>query len=294
MANLIDTVVRGSLRVLGTIYGRITNATDSEFAMKIGSSSGTTSVGGATMPVYLKDGEFEVCSASGISVENAVNAENDSSGRSIQDEYKRRGDYNQTFTNSQQFVKSDSTFIYAYFKNNLNAMSVGVSSGGDIIIAEETSDYSGTNRKKILYEEGGHGGTFQFIGNAATASALSIPANKGNATTPIYYNSSTGQFELCTPSSMSVSSATNSSYAGKIGSSTSHPSIGSSSKPVYVNGGTVTACGVELDVNISGTAARATLATNSTYVNGYTINSGTSLPSSIPAGTFFFLLGPTV
>ena len=50
-------------------------------------------------------------------------------------------------------------------------------------------------------------GNVTLNGNSATASALSIPS-KGNNTTPIYYNGNSGQFELCTPSSMSVGNAT--------------------------------------------------------------------------------------
>lgn len=56
----------------------------------------------------------------------------------------------------------------------------------------------------------------------------------------------------------SATTATNSAYAAKIGTSTSASSVGSSTRPVYVSNGDVVQCGQTLGVDISGTAAKAT------------------------------------
>lgn len=64
----------------------------------------------------------------------------------------------------------------------------------------------------------------------------------------------------------------NATSATKIGTST----VGSSTKPVYINGGTPTACSDTISVSITGNAATATKATNAdnaSKVNSHTVNS---------------------
>lgn len=64
----------------------------------------------------------------------------------------------------------------------------------------------------------------------------------------------------------------NATSASKIGTST----VGSSTKPVYINGGTPTACSDTISVSITGNAATATKATNAdnaSKVNSHTVNS---------------------
>lgn len=85
--------------------------------------------------------------------------------------------------------------------------------GSDEIYVRRRSDRDPywSSWKRLVYGDGSNAsGTWgiNISGNAATASALSIPGNKGNNTTPIYYNGNTGQFEVCSPSSMSVGNAT--------------------------------------------------------------------------------------
>lgn len=58
-------------------------------------------------------------------------------------------------------------------------------------------------------------------------------ANVGSATKPIYLNA--GNPTECTSLDINASTATNATYATKIGSSTSHPAIGSNVRPIYID-----------------------------------------------------------
>lgn len=85
----------------------------------------------------------------------------------------------------------------------------------------------------------------------------------------------------------SATSATNSVYAAKIGTSTSPDTIGSSTRPVYVNNGEITQCAQTLGVDISGTAAKATRTsfTNNDFSN-MTFSNGRATINSFNFGTY--------
>ena len=85
----------------------------------------------------------------------------------------------------------------------------------------------------------------------------------------------------------SATSATNSVYAVKIGTSTSPDTIGSSTRPVYVNNGEITQCAQTLGVDISGTAAKATRTsfTNNDFSN-MTFSNGRATINSFNFGTY--------
>lgn len=123
-----------------------------------------------------------------------------------------------------------------------------------------TSDYSGLTIMKIKAYGNGY---IRLPGNLArlgvpytiegTDSSVKFPAN---VTATQFVGSLNG----------------NATSATKIGTST----VGSSTKPVYINSGTPTACSDTISVSITGNAATATKATNAdnaAKVNSHTVNS---------------------
>ena len=131
-----------------------------------------------------------------------------------------------------------------------------------------TSDYSGLTIMKIKAYGNGY---IRLPGNLArlgvpytiegTDSSVEFPAN---VTATQFVGSLNG----------------NAASATKIGTST----VGSSTKPVYINSGTPTACNDTISVSITGNAATATKATNAdnaSKVNSHTVN------SDVPANAKF-------
>ena len=94
--------------------------------------------------------------------------------------------------------------------------------------------------------------------NVGSADKLNLSAAVGNSSTPVYFNAN-GVPQVCTMSNLSVGSATNATNAttaSKLGSTT----LGSATKPIYLNNGTATECstyagGTAVTLNNSSKAA---------------------------------------
>lgn len=82
-------------------------------------------------------------------------------------------------------------------------------------------------------------------------------------------------------SNITINNVASATTASKLGSS----NVGSSTKPIYLNAGTPTVCGNSLAVSITGNAASATTASNSTKWNGYTISVSDTAPASGTSST---------
>lgn len=102
------------------------------------------------------------------------------------DDFKRRGagSFDQSFTTSQQIVRTDNKGTYLYIGNNSRHCSLGVTSAGNILLSDEDANYSSQSRTSIIYTLTGDSNYyFNGIANSATyATNATSATNAKNAT----------------------------------------------------------------------------------------------------------------
>lgn len=133
--------------------------------------------------------------------------------------------------------------------------------------------------------------------NVASADKLNLSTAVGNSSTPVYFNAN-GVPQACTMSDLSVGSATNATNAttaSKLGSTT----LGSATKPIYLNNGTATECstyagGTAVTLNgasYAGSAASFYAPTASGSNNNFLKSTGSGAPSWVSASSLRETIG---
>lgn len=207
-----------------------TTAKNATVASKIGS----TTIGSASIPVYINNGTPAVCTMSSLSVGSATKATQDGNGSNIRSTY--------------------ASTIDATYEDSTLTLKLKNPNGTQISSKEVTISISGTaeNADKL---DGQHGDYYLTWSNMSGK----IPYNK----LPSLYvgdkavsSSSSSSFKVVTyTGSSAIGSTTKPVYLNASGAITaSNASVGSATQPVYMSNGVITACsnyagGTNLTVN---------------------------------------------
>lgn len=137
-----------------------------------------------------------------------------------------------------------------------------------------------------------------YFSSSTGASHIGVPTNNINATTVADVITSIGE-----PNGIATLGQDGKLTTEQMGGSTLSGSAGSSTQPVYLDDGTITACGNNLAVDITGSAAKVGVATvgssnQPVYMNagtptacGFSVQSVASLPANPDPNTLYIVTG---
>lgn len=136
-----------------------------------------------------------------------------------------------------------------------------------------------------------------YFSGTSGASHIGVPTNNINATTVADVVTSIGE-----PNGIATLGQDGKLTTAQMGGSTLSGSAGSSTQPVYLDNGTITACGNSLAVDITGSAAKVGVSTvgsssQPVYMNagtptacGFRVESVASLPANPDANTLYIIV----
>lgn len=267
MANLKDLLVNGVARIIGKVYapefvGKLTGNADT--ATKLG----TATVGSTSQPIYLNEGiptkisytiganvptgavftdtTYSAATSSALGLVKST-----TTGTTASRDYNVQVNSDGTMKVNVPWTDTNTTYTIATSATLglVKSQTTGTTSGKDYKI--EVSSTDGTMKVNVPWTDTKVTSKVENTTKAYLVGSKSSSEDTGTLIkdTGVYLDTVAGKLVATTFSgdlSGNASSSTNASYSAKIGSSSSHPAIGSESQPVYVNASGVITAGTEL------------------------------------------------